>query len=544
MGGAGGPSQDGSRLPRRGMTDGPSASVTADGDDAADTQLVVTHRDAGPLREAAAGPLVPGRLDALGRAERNFTTGRLEALSDVDMRNFEAQRRTFHNFGYAQSPEDASLVIGDRRAAREGGGASVLERRGPAMAGGKRERLSPGDAGDLDGFRGPWAGYVGEHIGEESRPTAEQVARFEGRKEARAVHRPARRGAAVAAVGEEYSTFDGVAERDYLGRSYVEAPLDLGMRLDREAGSFECFTPKALIHTWSGHAKGVNAIRFFPTSGHLLLSAGQDGKVKLWDVHHERQRLRTFHGHSRPVRDICFDHDGRHFASCSYDKTVKYWDTESGKCTFAKEHSDIPYCVRIHPDPALGHIVLAGTADQRIVQWDVRSGDVVQEYREHLGAVNSITFFDGNRRFVSSSDDKSLRVWDYDIPVTVKAVSEADMHSMPCAVAHPLEPLIAFQSLDNTIQVYTVQDRFKSRHKKFTGHTSAGYACQMTISPDGQYIASGDGGGQAVIWDWKTGRIVKRLNAHRRACICVAWNPQEPSRLATCGWDGAIKYWD
>ena len=46
-------------------------------------------------------------------------------------------------------------------------------------------------------------------------------------------------------------------------------------------------------------------------------------------------------------------------------------------------------------------------------QWDIRSGEIVQEYDRHLGAVNTITFVDQNRRFVSSSDDKSLRVWEW-----------------------------------------------------------------------------------------------------------------------------------
>lgn len=46
-------------------------------------------------------------------------------------------------------------------------------------------------------------------------------------------------------------------------------------------------------------------------------------------------------------------------------------------------------------------------------QWDTRSGEIVQEYDRHLGAVNTITFVDENRRFVTTSDDKSLRVWEW-----------------------------------------------------------------------------------------------------------------------------------
>lgn len=46
----------------------------------------------------------------------------------------------------------------------------------------------------------------------------------------------------------------------------------------------------------------------------------------------------------------------------------------------------------------------------------------LQEYNYHLGAVNTVTFIDDARRFVSSSDDKSLRVWEFGIPVQIKCV--------------------------------------------------------------------------------------------------------------------------
>jgi pre-mRNA-processing factor 17 len=81
---------------------------------------------------------------------------------------------------------------------------------------------------------------------------------------------------------------------------------------------------------------------------------------------------------------------------------------------------------------------------------------VLQEYDRHLAAVNTITFVDKNRRFVSTSDDKSMRVWEWNIPVDMKYIADPSMHSMPAVTPSPNGKWIACQSLDNRICVFQV----------------------------------------------------------------------------------------
>ena len=72
-----------------------------------------------------------------------------------------------------------------------------------------------------------------------------------------------------------------------------------------------------------------------------------------------------------------------------------------------------------------------------VSQYDMNSGEITQEYDQHLGPVNTITFTDEGRRFVTTSDDKTMRAWDWDIPVVIKYIAEPTMHSMPAVAMHP-----------------------------------------------------------------------------------------------------------
>ena len=115
------------------------------------------------------------------------------------------------------------------------------------------------------------------------------------------------------------------------------------------------------------------------------------------------------------------------------------------------------------------------------------------------------------------------------------------------AAARPGGGAIAFQSLDNQVVTYTTKEgRFKQERKKtFKGHNTAGYACGVGFSADARYVFSGDSEGRAFFWDWaRPTKVVRTVKAHDGVCIGAAWHPTESSKVATCGWDGLIKYWD
>ncbi len=75
------------------------------------------------------------------------------------------------------------------------------------------------------------------------------------------------------------------------------------------------------------------------------------------------------------------------------------------------------------------------------------------------------------------------------------------MFPMTRSVLHPSSKYVAYQSSNNEILVYSAGDKYRqSKKKSFRGHNNAGTAVGIDISPDGQFLASGDQGGFVCFW--------------------------------------------
>ena len=329
---------------------------------------------------------------------------------------------------------------------------------------------------------------------------------------------------------------------DYLGRSFIYPPSEL------KNTEHNCFIPKKLKYTYNGHNKLVQRIQFFPKYGHLLLSCSQDRKIKIWDVFNHKKCIQTYLGHSMGVRDISFSFDGKQFLSTSFDKSIKLWDTETGKVIRAYELKKIPLCIKYNID--IGHTdeFIVGTNYKKIFGFDVRDNRInkpSEVYDEHFGSINSITFIENGEKFISTSDDKKIFVWDCGIPNAIKHISDPQMYSISAGVLHPGNNHYLGQSLDNKIVTYEIRPHFKRNKKRtFEGHVNAGNTCGIDCSCDGRFVCSGDADGKIWFWDFITTRNYTTINAHKGVVSDIKWNPVQPSLVASCAWDGTIKLWD
>jgi pre-mRNA-processing factor 17 len=66
--------------------------------------------------------------------------------------------------------------------------------------------------------------------------------------------------------------------------------------------------------------------------------------VKIWDAHNQRACKRSYSGHTAGIRDANFTHDGRHFLTASFDRFMRYWDTETGQCISTLTNRKVQKC--------------------------------------------------------------------------------------------------------------------------------------------------------------------------------------------------------
>jgi pre-mRNA-processing factor 17 len=121
---------------------------------------------------------------------------------------------------------------------------------------------------------------------------------------------------------------------------------------------------------------------------------------------------------------------------------MELWDTRTRQCIKQFGNRKIPYVVKIDPNEEKQHILWRGCQIRRssrsvytvhlahlahLVLLLTSSLTVQYKVKEdHLGVrstpepMKKITCVDNNRRFGTTSDDKTVRAWNCNVPVVIK----------------------------------------------------------------------------------------------------------------------------
>ena len=123
------------------------------------------------------------------------------------------------------------------------------------------------------------------------------------------------------------------------------------------------------------------------------------------------------------IEDIAFTPDGLVLMTASNDGTVRVWDTQNGKQIHRFEATGMPFdSVAVTAD---GHYVVAGCGDFSIIGWDIESGERVCEIRAEVPVTQRMALSPDNKLMISGGGewgwrpfgDYDLRLWRVPAPI-------------------------------------------------------------------------------------------------------------------------------
>jgi hypothetical protein len=156
----------------------------------------------------------------------------------------------------------------------------------------------------------------------------------------------------------------------------------------------------------------VYALAFSP-NGKLLVAAGYDRVIRLWDLTATSvSEPALLKDHSDAVYGLAFSPDGKLLASAGADRAVKVWDVATGKRLFTLgEPTDWVYAAAWSPDGR--HLAAAGV-DRSIRVWEVSAagGRIVQSAFAHEAAITRLAYSADGAILYSLSDDGTAKAWD------------------------------------------------------------------------------------------------------------------------------------
>ncbi|KAL3993651.1 WD domain G-beta repeat family protein [Acanthocheilonema viteae] len=131
----------------------------------------------------------------------------------------------------------------------------------------------------------------------------------------------------------------------------------------------------------------------------------------------------SLYGHALPVTAIHISHNNKLVATGSADKSIKIWGIDFGDCHKSfHAHDDIVTCVLFSPEE---HLLWSAGKDGLIKQWDAVKFERIQVLDLHSAEIRALAQTTDGKCLISSSHDKSIRLWKLTEEIIVLQEEEA-----------------------------------------------------------------------------------------------------------------------
>ncbi|CAH1802082.1 unnamed protein product [Owenia fusiformis] len=166
-------------------------------------------------------------------------------------------------------------------------------------------------------------------------------------------------------------------------------------------------------------------------------------------------------------------------------------------------------------------IMVSSSEDATIKVWDYETGDYERSLKGHTDSVQDLSFDHTGKWLASCSADMTIKLWDFNGYECVKTMHGHD-HNISSVTFMPSGDHIISASRDKTIKMWEVASGFCV--KTFTGHRE--WVRMVRVNKDGSLIASCSNDQTVRVWVIATKECKAELREHEHVVECVEWAPE------------------
>ncbi len=348
-----------------------------------------------------------------------------------------------------------------------------------------------------------------------------------------------------------------------------------------------------------GHKDRIQSVAFSP-DGKSLISSSDDDTVRVWDTEKHAQDGKPLEAHKGDIWKAIYDAEGKSIFTSSWDRSIGIWDAATFNLE-ARLHGHSGSVQALDYNLFKGWLA-SGSTDLTARVWSLESDDILYRLDMHGHAVNTVRVDPSNPSvFATGSDDGTIRIWKLGSKIPYQ-VLEDDLQECPsynwipqCSVeqlaftgdgtrlaARYADGSLRFwdartgrkigpaQNVKGSNSLVTVDDTTVAANVEpnrisliTVGDGGAVERSFMTIDPksspiDGKntdiwtlahsqragLLAAGLKGGAVLVWDLKTGNLVRSRDFEAGPIASIRFS-NDGSRLFVAFWTGySIRNWD
>ncbi len=246
---------------------------------------------------------------------------------------------------------------------------------------------------------------------------------------------------------------------------------------------------------WSPYAMvGINpSLTYAITKNEKFIVIAGARYIKKYDLDTGKEVL-SFGKEYEPATTVALSPDGRYLLTAWSHDNMKIWDFKTGKKIGEFKNNDeeimddisIPnFCTSIVFSSDGKYIASADTFGNILV-WDFHSAKVVQNLKSHKDRVLSLSFTNDGKTLLSSSADKSIKLWNLDTGELEKTFHETN--GVNKSIFTSDEKHILSMSEDGMVRLWN-----RETGKEVMSMVSFSDGEWVAITPEGYFNASKNG---------------------------------------------------